>query len=189
MNTKEFEDVTLATITLEEYHQIVEVGIWDDRKVELLNGVLVEMTPEGIPHAYGISSTSDYLRSILGERVQVREGHPITIPAIGSEPEPDIAIVRRSKVWYADHHPYPEDIYWLIEYSDSSIRKDLGVKASIYAAAGVPEYWVVNLQKNILLVFRSPVNGNYESIQKLTSGVIRTLSFPDIEIQVSQILS
>jgi Uma2 family endonuclease len=177
-----------ARISLEQYHRMVDAGIWDDCHVELLDGVVVEMSPEGIPHAHDSSDMAEYLMRLLGSRAQVRDGHPITLPS-GSEPEPDIAIVQRLGKEYRAHHPYPENIFWVIEYSNSSLDKDLGVKAKIYASEGISEYWVVNLKKNVLIVFRDPVDGKYQSRQEFTSGTISPLAFPDLAIDVARLLA
>ena len=176
-----------ARISLEQYHRMVDAGIWDDRHVELLNGVVVEMSPEGMPHASRTTTTGEYLREVLSNQVQIREGHPITLIS-GSEPEPDIAIVQRVQDNYLSHHPYPENIFWVIEYSNSSLDKDLGIKADIYAAAGIPEYWVNNLKKNVLIVFCNPVDGKYQSRQEFTTGTINPLAFPDVAIEVARLL-
>jgi Uma2 family endonuclease len=176
-----------AKITLEQYHRMVDVGIWDTCHVELLNGVVVEMSPEGTPHASKRTTTHEYLAQVLGDRAQIRIGAPITLPN-GSEPEPDIAIVQRVEDNYLSHHPDPENIFWVMEYSDSSLEKDLGVKAEIYATAGIPEYWVINLKGNILILFRDPVNGKYQFQQESTAGVMRPLSFPDVAIDVARLL-
>jgi Uma2 family endonuclease len=176
-----------AKISLEQYHRMVDAGIWDDCHVELLNGVVVEMSPEGMPHASRSTTTSEYLRDVLGRLVQIRDGHPITLPS-GSEPEPDIAVVQRVEDNYLSHHPYPENVFWVIEYANTSLDKDLGVKAAIYASEGISEYWVINLKKNVLIVFRDPVDGKYQSRQEFTSGTISTLAFPNVTIEVSRLL-
>jgi Uma2 family endonuclease len=178
-----------AKFTLEQYHQMIDSGVLDDERVELLNGVIVEMPSEGPPHAAGSSRTTEYLKDRLGNQVHIREGHPITIPSSNSEPEPDIAIVERSPDFYLQHHPYPENIFWLIEYSDTSLKKDLDPKAKTYAAAGISEYWVVNLQTRELVVMRDPVEGEYRSQMILTEGVIYPLAFPEVAIAVSRLLS
>jgi Uma2 family endonuclease len=188
--TQALEQLTIpapAKVTLEQYHLMVDAGIWDDRHVELLNGVVVEMPPEGMPHAHRSTTAGEYLREVLGSLAQVREGHPITFPS-GSEPEPDIAIVQRLGDEYLAHHPYPENIFWVIEYSNSSLDKDLGVKAAIYASESIPEYWVINLKKNVLIVFRDPVDGKYQSRQEFTSGTISPLAFPEVAIEVARLL-
>jgi Uma2 family endonuclease len=176
-----------ARITLEQYHRMIDAGILDDCRVELLHGIIVEMSPEGIPHASKRTNAQEHLGKVLGDRVQLRIGAPITLPN-GSEPEPDIAIVMRQEEGYSTHHPYPEDIYWVIEYSNTSLDKDLGVKAEIYAEVGIPEYWVSNLKKNVLIMFRDPVDGKYQSRQEFTSRSISPLAFPDIMIDIAQLL-
>lgn len=135
----------LAKWSIDEYHRIIAAGILDNRHVELLKGEIVEMSPEGEPHAYFSSEAGEYLIRLLGDRAMVRLAKPITLPN-ASEPEPDIAIVQRLGREYLEHHPYPENILWLIEYSDSSLDKDLETKTKIYAEVKIPEYWVVNLK-------------------------------------------
>jgi Uma2 family endonuclease len=109
--------ITIAKWTIEQYHKLVNAGMLTDRRVELLAGDIVEMSPEGMPHAVYCGDAADYLKQLLGNRVKVREAHPITLPN-NSEPEPDIAVVMPSPSRYLDHHPYPEDIFWLVEYAD-----------------------------------------------------------------------
>jgi Uma2 family endonuclease len=181
--------ITTAKWTLEQYHQMIDAGILDGQPVELLNGEIVEMPPEGEPHADGSTETRDYLIALLGERAQVREGHPITLPLSNSEPEPDLAIVERRTQGYRDHHPYPENIYWLIEFSNSSLSKDLNPKAKAYAVAGIAEYWVVNLKAMELIVMRSPSQGVYQSTVTLTQGEINPLAFPDVVVSVQRMLA
>jgi len=182
--------VTLAKWTIEDYHRIIEAGILDDRPVELLNGEIVEMVPEGIPHSASSTDSRDYLIRVLGDRAIVREGHPITIPESHSEPEPDLAIVEPKSEEYWEHHPYPENIFWLIEFSHSSLSKDLNEKAAIYARAGIREYWVVDLRRIAVVVMRDPdgESGTYGSQITISEGTIRPIAFPDVEIDLSRIL-
>jgi len=179
--------VAIAKFTLDDYHRMREVGILGDRAVELLNGLIIEMAPEGTAHAYYSDAAGNYLERLLDPRAKVREGKPITLPN-QSEPEPDLAVVKPLGSVYLQHHPYPEDIYWVMEYSDSSLGKDLEEKTGIYAAAGIPEYWLVNLRAMQLLVFRQPVDGVYQQQCILTEGVISPLAFPDVQILVSRLM-
>jgi Uma2 family endonuclease len=182
--------MTLSTIkwTVADYHRIIDAGLLDDRRVELLNGEIVEMSPEGEPHAHDSTEVRDYLMALLGDRVKVRDGKPITIQSSNSEPEPDIAIVQPLGREYRQHHPYPENIFWLIEFSDSSLTRDLESKSKIYAAANIAEYWVVNLRKLRLVVFRSPIDGTYSSMQTFESGTISPLAFPEIQVSIDLLL-
>lgn len=180
--------VTTAKWTIDEYHRMIAGGILDDRHVELLKGEIVEMSPEGELHAYFSSEAGEYLIQLLGNRATVRPSKPITLPN-NSEPEPDIAVVEKLGREYLEHHPYPKNIFWLIEYSDSSLDKDLQIKTKIYAEVEVTEYWIVNLKKRQLIVFRDPQNGEYASKITLTGGTIYPRAFPDLAISVSSIVS
>ena len=180
--------VTLVKWTVDEYHRMIAAGILDKRRVELLKGEIVEMSPEGEPHAYFSSEAGEYLTRLLGDRAMIRQSKPITLPN-DSEPEPDIAIVQRLGREYLEHHPYPENIFWLIEYSDSSLDKDLQTKSKIYAEVEIPEYWVVNLKRRQLVVFRDPEDGEYASKVTLNGGTISPLAFPDVAVSVDSIVS
>ncbi|MEB3336001.1 MAG: Uma2 family endonuclease [Leptolyngbyaceae bacterium] len=182
--------MTLTTVkwTVEDYHSMIAAGILAGRPVELLNGEIVEMAPEGEPHAYSSDEAGEYLMYLLGDRAKVRQAKPITLPQSNSEPEPDIAIVQRLGRDYREHHPYPENIFWLVEYSQTSLTKDLEIKTKVYAAAGIPEYWVINLRTTQLMVFRVPTHDGYLSQEILTAGHIYPSAFPDLAISVERLL-
>ena len=167
---------------------MIETGLLDNRQVELLRGKIVEMAPEGEAHAYFSSEAENYLRKVLGDRAAIRSGKPITMPN-DSEPEPDIAIVQKLGREYLNHHPYPKNIFWLIEYSNTSLDKDLNLKTKLYAEAGIKEYWVANLQKRQLIVFREPQEIEYASKSTLSEGVVYPLAFPDLAVEVQRIIS
>jgi Uma2 family endonuclease len=182
--------MTVATYkwTLDRYHQAVAAGVFDEQAVELLKGELVVMPPEGEPHVVYLMSATDYLRHQLGERATIRESHPITL-ADASEPEPDIAVVVPPIGRYLAHHPYPEDIFWLVEFANTTLDKDLGIKKEIYAAAGIQEYWVVNLKALYLKVFRELTPNGYRTELTLTEGAIAPIAFPDVQIEVKKMFS
>lgn len=180
--------LAIAKWKLDDYHRIVKMGLLDDRHVELLHGVLVEISPEGESHAYFSTEAGDYLTRLLGNLALVRHAKPITLPK-DSEPEPDIAIVQRLGREYLNHHPYPENIFWAIEYADSSLEKDATVKDKIYAEAGIAEYWLVNLRRRELIVFRDRRDGEYGSKMTLTAGEITPLAFADVQIAVEGLIS
>lgn len=182
--------MTIATAkwTIADYHAMIAAGILDDRDIELLQGEIVEMAPEGEPHAYFSDTAGEYLTHLLGDRAKVRHSKPVTLPN-ASEPEPDIAIVQRLGREYLSHHPYPENIFWLIEYANTSLSKDLEIKRRLYAEVQIPEYWVVNLQTQQLIVFRDPQNGDYNTRFTLSDGVISPLAFPDVSVSVAAIVS
>ncbi|MEA5536437.1 Uma2 family endonuclease [Crocosphaera sp. XPORK-15E] len=177
---------TLIKWSVEDYHKMIEAGILSDRSCELIAGEILQMSPEGTFHRYINHSVADYLRSILGAQAVISEAHPITLT--DSEPEPDIAVVRSPYTLYLNHHPYAEDIYWLIEVSDSTLAKDLGVKKNIYAQAKIREYWVIDLPSKILKVFQSPQDKDYQIKQDYTKGIISPVAFPNLEISVNKLL-
>jgi Uma2 family endonuclease len=173
---------------LDDYHRLVEAGLLADQSVELLEGEVVEMAPEGTYHAAYSQDFADYLRMLLGDRAKIREAKQITLPN-NSEPEPDIAIVAPHPLeTYLQHHPYPEDIFWLIEYSESSLSKDLQIKSGIYASAGIAEYWVVNLKTRKLIVFREPEGSEYQQRQTLSMGTVSPIAFPDVAIALNRLV-
>lgn len=175
--------------SIERYHQAVEAGIFDEQPVELLDGQLIAMVPEGIAHAGLSSDGADYLRERLGDRAKVREGKPITLPN-DSEPEPDIAIVQPlSDRYKTERHPHVSDIFWVIEYANTNLEKDMQLKTQIYAATKIPEYWVINLRSRELIVFREPAGDTYQSRQTMTDGTICPVSFPTIAIEVAKLVA
>jgi Uma2 family endonuclease len=180
--------IVTAKWSIQDYHQMIETGLLNERKVELICGEIIEMSPEGAPHSSYCGEIGEYLRKILGNRAKVREAHPITLPN-NSEPEPDIAIVKIRSTLYRDRHPYPEDIFWLVEIANSTLSKDVGIKKDLYANAGIEEYWVLNLAESSLIVFRNLTTSGYQSITSFTSGMISPLAFSDISIDIQQLLA
>jgi Uma2 family endonuclease len=178
--------LTTAKWSLDDYHLMISSGIIDGRSLELINGEIIEMAPEGVSHSYYCRGTAKYLRLILGDRAEISEAHPITLPN-DSEPEPDIAIVRTPDTLYQNRHPLPADIFWLIEIANSTLAKDLGIKKDIYARSGIPEYWVMNLQTLELVVFRDLAGNEYRSEVCLNAGNISPLAFPDLSIDISRL--
>lgn len=127
------------------------------------------MPPEGSEHTQQSTDTADYLKQLLGNRAVVRDAKPITLPENASEPEPNIAIVQPLRPLYRTRNPYPENIFWLIEYANTTLRKDLNIKRQTYAAASIREYWVVDLKHRQLKVFRNPLNGDYASEETINN--------------------
>ncbi len=178
--------ITIAKWSVEDYHKIIETGILNDRPVELLEGTIIEMSPKRPLHRRKCDAVADYLREKLKGYAKVYEAHPITLST--SEPEPDIAIVRLPVSFYDNHHPYPEDIYWLIEISDKTLSKDLQQKRLIYGNAGIREYWVIDVEKRELKVFRNLSNGDYKEEKTYTTGTISSLTFPKIKLLISKLI-
>ncbi|MBD2306352.1 Uma2 family endonuclease [Chroococcidiopsis sp. FACHB-1243] len=178
---------TLAKWSVEDYHRMIEAGILRDRHVELLAGDIVEMSPETPIHYSTAKRGAKYLEELLLGKADVRFNGPITLA--DSEPEPDIAIVRLPESSYNDRHPAPEDIFWIIEVAKTSLKKDLDIKAAIYATAEIQEYWVLSLATRQIIVFRNPQNGKYLEANTIDKGIITPLAFSDVSVSVDRLLS
>ena len=177
---------TLAKWSTTDYHQMVAAGILANRQVELLAGEIIERAPKTPLHYNVAKRDSRYLETLLQGKADVRFNGPITLA--DSEPQPDIAIVRLPESAYDMRHPYPEDIYWVVEVAKTSLQKDLTIKAAIYAAAKIPEYWVLDLVGQQLRVFRDPVEDKYKTETVYQSGTLALLAFPNISVSISKLL-
>ncbi|MEL6910541.1 MAG: Uma2 family endonuclease [Cyanobacteria bacterium J06648_1] len=167
-------------------------GVLADRRVELLEGEIVEMSPQRTsPHAEPMHSSTnyavvEYLRGLLRGQTIIREAHPITLD--NSEPEPDIAVVAIPHTQYFTRHPYPQDIYWLIEIANRTLKSDLEQKSTTYARNGILEYWVIDLVNKRLIVHTQPVNSSYTQVHAVTAGTVSPQSFPDLKIALDKLL-
>lgn len=178
--------VSVFKWSLADWHELIESGVLAERRVELLEGEIIEMSPEGAMHSSTNYSVAEYFRDLLRERAIIREAHPITLD--NSEPEPDIAIVNSPYTNYFTRHPYPQDIYWLVEISNQTLKSDLEGKSITYARNGIPEYWVIDLVNKQLVVHTQPVNNLYSQIRTLTSGTITPQAFSDLAIALDRLL-
>lgn len=168
-----------------EYDRLVELGLFEDERIELLHGLLVAKEPQGGDHASVASRLHRVLLLALDTRAEVRSHSPFGA-SDDSEPEPDVQVVSR-RYTPSDH---PTEAFLLVEVSKMSLRRDRGVKADLYASAGVPEYWVVSLVEQIVEVRYMPENGTYRSLETFRPGdAIRLIAFPDVEIAVSDFLT
>jgi Uma2 family endonuclease len=136
----------------EDYYKLGELGLFRGRRVQLVFGEIVEMSPMGWQHALATSKTGDLLRLVFTPGFWVNEQRPFR--AAGSEPEPDVAVIPGAKSDYTDH---PDRATLLVEVADTTLTFDTTTKAELYATAGVPEYWVVDVIARQLHVFRDPV--------------------------------
>jgi Uma2 family endonuclease len=141
--------------TVEQYHRMIETGILTENdKVHLIEGCILEMTPIGVPHRYAVDEVYHAVERLLPTGWKAFMQQPITLA--NSELEPDVSVVRGTGADYKDHHPRPSEIGLLIEVADSSLALDRTTKARLYAAEGIPEYWIVNLIQRQIEVHREP---------------------------------
>ncbi len=167
-----------------EYDHLVELGAFERERVELVHGIVVRMTPQGPPHAAPIGRLTAVLVARLGDRALVRVQLPLNGPG-DSEPEPDVAVVAPG-----DHDvAHPSAAHLVVEVSLSSLPYDRGTKAPLYAAMGVPEYWIVDVVAGVIEIHTEPSASGYASQRTARRGeTIHLLAFPDAAIEVSAIV-
>jgi len=170
-----------------DYERLVSAGILGPGdRVELLEGEIIEMSPEKSRHAAAVDLAVDALRRRLGASHTIRVQHPLAVSDT-SEPEPDLAVVSGSPRDYVDRHPSSADL--LVEVSDTSLEYDRTKKARVYAGAGIPEYWIVNLVESVLEVHRDPGRSGYRSVTTRRPGeTVSPLAVPGAEIAVTELL-
>jgi Uma2 family endonuclease len=168
----------------DEYDRLVEAGMFQDERVELLHGVLVEMSPQSAPHAGAIQRLTGLLVAACGSRAAVRVQLPLALSE-HSEPEPDLAVVAAGD--YDREHP--RSALLVIEVALESLAKDRGLKAALYASCRVAEYWVVDVAGRAIEVHRDPAAGRYASVARFAAGEsIRLAVFPEASIAVADVL-
>jgi Uma2 family endonuclease len=176
--------------TVDEYYQMAKTGILQpDEKVELIAGQIIRnMTPQGSFHAAAITRTNRLLNQPVQPRFLVRSQLPIQLDN-RSEPEPDLALVKSDPLDYDDRHPKAEDVYLIIEIADSTLKTDLTLKKQVYAEAKIPDYWVLDLAKRQLYVYRQPTEEGYQQEQILSERQsIAPLFFPDFQVKIREML-
>lgn len=141
--------------SVDQYHAMIRAGILtEDDPVELLEGWLVTTMPKNPPHSVVTQLTREALAPILPSGWYVDAQEPIT--TADSEPEPDVVVVRGDRRQYLNRHPGPQDVALVIEVADSTLQRDRVLKKRLYAAAGIPVYWIVNLLDNQCEVYTEP---------------------------------
>jgi Uma2 family endonuclease len=157
--------------TVEECYRLKDLGFLHGR-FEVLDGEVVNKMGQNPPHAFAITQLGIWANRAFGEEF-VRIQLPIALDRPDSEysePEPDVVVTCMETSAFAGRHPRPEDIILIAEVADSSLRTDLIVKARLYARAGIPEYWALDLQLRRLHVHRDPANGKYGFVSILAES-------------------
>lgn len=182
-------DVERHLFTVEQYHQMIAAGIFTENDhIELIQGELIAMSPIGIRHAACVKRLNDKLSTALRGKIIISVQDPIELSE-NSEPEPDVALLAYRDDFYASHLPTPADIYLVIEVSDSTLGFDRTVKLPLYAQAGIPEVWLVNLIDNAIEVYRQPVTGKYTQKMRVSChGMVTAVAFPQITFPVADLI-
>lgn len=182
--------------SIHDYHQMVVAGILgEDERVELIEGEIIKMSPIGVRHASCVNRLLKLFLQSLSDRVTVIVQNPVVLSNF-SEPQPDLALLLPRDDFYAAGHPQPQDIFLLVEVADTTIESDFAertlrerlVKIPLYASSGIREVWLVDVNEQIIEVFREPAVNSYQSIQKFQQGEILIQAFPDISFAVEPIL-
>lgn len=167
-----------------EYDRLVELGAFEDEKIELLRGMLVPMSPQDYEHGDIITRLTMLLAPALVGKALVRVQLPLAVTD-DSEPEPDIAVVSEP-----GRRSHPSKALLVIEVSGSTLKKDRGLKLELYAEAGVPEYWIVDVAKKTIEVHTGPSKQGYRRTVSYRRGaVIAPVKLRGLKIKVAQILS
>lgn len=181
--------------TRKEYDQLVDLGVLhEDEPIELIGGQLVVAEPKGTPHTTSVEVTADALRAAFGHGWAVRAQNPVALDD-DSEPEPDVVVVPGGHRDYLQEHPSRPAL--VVEVADSSLAFDRRHKGSLYARAGLPDYWIVNVVDRVLEVYRRPIpdpsaefGWHYLDVEILRPGaVVSPLARPAVTIAVGDLLS
>lgn len=184
------EALALREWTRDELYRMAEAGVFDPHeKLELIDGrIVTKMSPQGKSHVICVLLVDDWLDDQTRAEYHVRTQMPL---ALGprDEPEPDAMVVRGRPSDYLDEHPTPGQVPLVVEVGDSSLLKDRRLKVPRYAAAGVAEVWLVDLEGRRLEVYREPAGESYGVVTILAEGkAVSPLFRPEASVVVSELL-
>jgi Uma2 family endonuclease len=185
--------ITLWHWTRAEYDRLVDLGAFEGHPIELIAGQLVVAEPQGTYHSSGITRLDYALRAVLPDGWIVRIQSPVSLDD-ESEPEPDLVVIPGRPGDYDDAHPAHPAL--AVEVAESSLAYDRAHKGSLYARAGIQDYWIVNLVDRVLEVYRDPgreasaaYGWRYRSLTASRSGdVVVPLTFPSSRLAVADLL-
>lgn len=179
----------LKSWTVQDYHRMSEMGILDpNERTELIAGQITLMVAKGTPHVITLQLLASGLLGQIGTTALIRTQDPIHLDD-SSEPEPDLVIVRGEILDYIDRHPQPTDIHLLVEVADSTLSYDCQVKDKVYAKAGIPEYWVIDIKNRQVHIFHDPQATGYASQLILAeSQTVSLFAFPAVIMPIGSIL-
>lgn len=171
--------------TVGEFHRLGELGLFEGRQAMLIDGTILEEGPMNPPHAIAVELATDVFRAIFGRGWRMRSQLPILFGQT-TDPQPDFAFLRGSA---RDTGEHPTTAELIVEISDTSLKYDTTEKADHYAAAGIPEYWVLDLNNRQLLVFRDPgADGYATELTVPVDGLVSPLAVPDATIRIADLL-
>ena len=173
--------------SVDDYHKMVDAGILaPSDRVELIDGEIITMSPINSLHANIVDILSEQLILKLHSKAIIRTQNPITLDDY-SEPEPDIAVVKKQAGRYRLQHPQAPEVLLLIEVSDSTLDKDKSIKIPLYANAGIMEYWIVNIPEQQIEIYRQPDGTIYQNKTMFSFQETAICTTLDFEIKVSSL--
>lgn len=173
-------------LTVYDYYRMAELGILaPDARVELIEGEIIDMTPQGSRHADIIAKLNRRIVVAVDDAAVVRCQLPLRL-SIRSEPEPDFAIVKERGTHYAAAHPTAADVLLLVEISHTSIEYDRYVKIPLYARHGIAEAWVIDIEAKRVHRFRTPRDGAYTDVSSVDRpGTLSPIALPLVAIDLA----
>jgi Uma2 family endonuclease len=181
--------LTLTRLTADEYIAAAEAGAFQDgRRVELIEGLIIDMSPAGSKHHHYLMNLTELFAPLLKLfRIAVQG----TLRVNNSQVfDPDFMLLRRKKEGYHQNLPQPKDVQLLIEVAESSLPRDCKVKLPIDAAAGIQDYWIMDIDRETLLVHRLPVGERYDEVREFgPADRIAPLAAPDFTLDVASIFA
>lgn len=174
--------------TVDAYQRLGELGILhEDDRVELIDGQVVEMSPIGDRHASCVRRLLRLFARHMSDVAVVDVQNPVVLGERDA-PQPDVTLLMSRSDGYP-RHPRAADILLVVEVADTTLPYDRDLKLPLYARAGIPEAWLVNLDADRLLVAREPAGGRYASIRELSRGdTLAPLRFPEVTVSVDEVL-
>lgn len=174
--------------TVADYYRMAEAGIFnEDSRVELIRGQIVDMSPVGAPHFGMVNRLNRLLSAMLAGRAIISVQNPLRLDD-GSEPQPDVMVLRPRADDYDSAAPNAGDVLVVIEVADSSLAEDRAVKAPLYAESGITEYWIVNLVERVVEVCRQPEGGSYVDVRRVgADGVLDFGMLPGVVLTAAEL--
>jgi Uma2 family endonuclease len=182
-------EVTKKLFTVDEYYRMAETGILGpEERVELIDGEIIEMSPIGNRHAACVDRANRFFIEAFGRKAIVSSQMSLRLNKY-TVPQPDLVILKAVPDFYASRPRVAEDVLFLVEVSDTTLRIDRNIKLPRYAAAGVREVWIEDLNSEVLLIHRNPAEKVFGTSLKLNRGEsISPLAFPDVTFKVADLL-
>jgi Uma2 family endonuclease len=182
----ELRDPSIAAakhrLTVLDFHRMVKAGILgEDDRVELIEGELFDMAPIGSQHASIVDALVEMLTLGAKGRVLVRAQGPLQIP-LHNEPLPDVLLLKPRADRYRNAWPQPQDVRLIIEVADSTVARDRDVKIPIYGRHGIPEAWLVDVQRQVITVYQQPCGEGYRRAAEIGSGSLVPACLPDVMV-------